>query len=122
MLPPPVTAGSSTERRYGGKSANAASLTALYDTSVLMSSCGCDADGSNRGAKKSPFPFPVRGNKTIALLSDAGRIELHCRKFHHACVSIMNGSKLSKIYFHVDIDFLDRPRIASTAADGSPSH
>jgi hypothetical protein len=31
--------------------------------------------------------------KQIALLSDARRIELHCRKFYHACVSIQIVSR-----------------------------
>jgi hypothetical protein len=30
---------------------------------------------------------PVSGNKTFALLSDAQKTELHCCKFHHACLS-----------------------------------
>ena len=65
---------------------------------LVGSQCwGRDAHGCNYSTSISLeavgmlFPFPVRvDNKTIALLSDAQKTKSHCRKFHHACVSMVN--------------------------------
>jgi hypothetical protein len=51
------------------------------------------------------FYLPVRGQQDVALSSSPKRIELHCRKFHHAILNICELVSAEMKYFQEAVDF-----------------